>query len=42
MNLLDSTAAQLRAVDTFFESQHSFGKRLQYRPARVADVALAA
>jgi tRNA-dihydrouridine synthase B len=42
MNLLDSTAAQLRAVDNFFESQHSFGERLQYRPARVADVPLAA
>jgi len=32
MNLLESTAQQLLAVDKFFESQHSFGERLQYRP----------
>jgi tRNA-dihydrouridine synthase B len=42
MNLLESTEQQLRAVDTFFESQHSFGERLQYRPASVSQVALAA
>ena len=40
MNLLESTAQQLLAVDKFFESQHSFGERLQYRPA--ASEALAA
>ena len=42
MNLLESTAAQLRAVDSFFESQLSFGERLQYRPAVEKEVALAA
>jgi tRNA-dihydrouridine synthase B len=42
MNLLESTAAQLEAVDNFFESQHSHGERLQYRPAGDAEVALAA
>jgi tRNA-dihydrouridine synthase B len=31
MNLLESTAAQLLAVDHFFESQWRFGERLQYR-----------
>jgi tRNA-dihydrouridine synthase B len=31
MNLLESTDAQLQAVDQFFESQWSFGERLQYR-----------
>ena len=41
MNLLESTEQQLRAVDNFFESQHSFGERLQYRPARVEQIALA-
>lgn len=40
MNLLESTAQQLLAVDKFFESQHSFGERLQYRPS--APEALAA
>ncbi|MFL6673904.1 MAG: tRNA dihydrouridine synthase DusB [Massilia sp.] len=42
MNLLESTADQLAAVDNFFESQHRYGERLQYRPARPADEALAA
>lgn len=42
MNLLESTAEQLRAVDMFFKTQLSFGDRLQYRPAGVAEVALAA
>ena len=37
MNLLESTAAQLAAVDEFFESQHQYGDRLQYRPAALAD-----
>ncbi len=31
MNLLESTAEQLLAVDQFFESQWRFGERLQYR-----------
>jgi tRNA-dihydrouridine synthase B len=31
MNLLESIASQLQAVDQFFESQWSFGERLQYR-----------
>jgi tRNA-dihydrouridine synthase B len=39
MNLLESTSAQLAAVDAFFESQQEYGERLQYRPA---DEALAA
>jgi len=42
MNLLESTAAQLRAVDHFFQSQLEHGDRLQYRPASVGAVALAA
>ncbi|WP_426105260.1 tRNA dihydrouridine synthase DusB [Massilia sp. TSP1-1-2] len=42
MNLLESTEQQLRAVDVFFESQHSFDERLQYRPASISQVALAA
>ena len=42
MNLLESTAAQLSAVDNFFDSQQRFGERLQYRPAAIAEVALAA
>jgi len=33
MNLLQSTDEQLAAVDQFFESQWSFGERLQYRLA---------
>jgi tRNA-dihydrouridine synthase B len=33
MNRLESTAAQLRAVDGFFESQWKHGERLQYRLA---------
>ena len=36
MNLLESTTLQLEAVDNFFESQHSHGERLQYRPATPA------
>jgi tRNA-dihydrouridine synthase B len=31
MNLLEAIDAQLQAVDQFFESQWSFGERLQYR-----------
>jgi tRNA-dihydrouridine synthase B len=42
MNLLESTADQLVAVDNFFETQHRYGERLQYRPAGVDEVALAA
>ncbi len=42
MNLLEDTGAQLRAVDNFFDSQLQFGERLQYRPADLAEVALAA
>jgi tRNA-dihydrouridine synthase B len=42
MNLLESTAAQLAAVDGFFKSQVRFGERLQYRPAHPADEAIAA
>ncbi|MES3022179.1 MAG: tRNA dihydrouridine synthase DusB [Pseudomonadota bacterium] len=40
MNLLESTGAQLAAVDNFFQTQHRFGERLQYRPG--APEALAA
>ena len=42
MNLLESTSAQLAAVASFFETQHRFGERLQYRPASVDLPALAA
>ncbi len=42
MNLLESTEAQLRAVDAFFETQHMHGDRLQYRPADAAALELAA
>ncbi|HEU4776654.1 MAG TPA: tRNA dihydrouridine synthase DusB [Telluria sp.] len=42
MNLLESTELQLDAVDKFFKKQHRFGERLQYRPAGVAEDALAA
>jgi tRNA-dihydrouridine synthase B len=42
MNLLESTAEQLAAVDNFFESQRSYGERLQYRPAHGIEDALAA
>ena len=42
MNLLESTGAQLAAVASFFETQHRFGERLQYRPASVDLPALAA
>jgi tRNA-dihydrouridine synthase B len=42
MNLLESTSEQLAAVDMFLESQHRHGERLQYRPARPADEAIAA
>ena len=42
MNLMESTAEQLAAVDEFFKSQHRYGERLQYRPARPADEAIAA
>jgi len=42
MNLLESTAEQLDAVDAFFKSQLRHGERLQYRPALSADEAMAA
>jgi tRNA-dihydrouridine synthase B len=42
MNLLESTEAQLAAVGDFFDSQHRFGERLQYRPAGVEQQALLA
>jgi tRNA-dihydrouridine synthase B len=42
MNLLESTAEQLAAVDGFLESQHRHGERLQYRPAQPDEEALAA
>jgi tRNA-dihydrouridine synthase B len=42
MNLLESTSDQLAALDQFFETQHRLGERLQYRPASVADEAMAA
>jgi tRNA-dihydrouridine synthase B len=42
MNKLESTAEQLLAVDNFFETQHSHGERLQYRPAGFVEQALAA
>ena len=42
MNLLESTAEQLRAVDRFFEFQQEHGERLQYRPAVMDEPALAA
>jgi tRNA-dihydrouridine synthase B len=42
MNLLESTSEQLMAVDQFFDSQQRLGERLQYRPAPVQDIVLAA
>jgi tRNA-dihydrouridine synthase B len=42
MNLLESTAEQLAAVDEFLKSQHRYGDRLQYRPAQPASQAIAA
>ena len=33
MNRLEDCAAQLAAVDAFFESQLAHGERVQYRPA---------
>jgi tRNA-dihydrouridine synthase B len=42
MNLLESTADQLAAVDEFFKSQQRYGERLQYRPADADEVAIAA
>jgi tRNA-dihydrouridine synthase B len=42
MNLLESTEEQLLAVDQFFESQWSFGERLQYRLAEEMQAAQAA
>ncbi len=42
MNLLESTSDQLAAVDAFFDSQQRLGDRLQYRPAPVQDIVLAA
>jgi tRNA-dihydrouridine synthase B len=40
MNLLESTDAQLLAVDQFFESQWKFGERLQYRLSEDSDSGL--
>ena len=42
MNLLESTAEQLAAVDEFFKSQQRYGERLQYRPALSEHIAIAA
>jgi tRNA-dihydrouridine synthase B len=42
MNLLESTSEQLAAVAGFFETQHRFGERLQYRPADIDQQAMAA
>jgi len=42
MNLLESTAEQLAAVDNFFDTQYRYGERLQYRPAHSAGDAIAA
>ena len=42
MNLLESTAEQLAAMDDFLTSQHRHGERLQYRPALPAVDAIAA
>ncbi|GAB3455243.1 tRNA dihydrouridine synthase DusB [Massilia terrae] len=42
MNLLESTADQLAAVDGFFKSQIRYGERLQYRPAQLDGEAMAA
>jgi tRNA-dihydrouridine synthase B len=43
MNLLESTAQQLNAVDAFFESQLGLGERLQYRlPESPPEEAMAA
>jgi tRNA-dihydrouridine synthase B len=42
MNLLESTAEQLAAVDGFFKSQVRYGERLQYAPANAAGEAMAA
>jgi tRNA-dihydrouridine synthase B len=39
MNLLESTDEQLIAVDQFFESQWTFGERLQYRLPEVLQAA---
>jgi tRNA-dihydrouridine synthase B len=42
MNLLESTADQLHAVDVFFKMQQLRSERLQYRPASVLSDAMAA
>jgi tRNA-dihydrouridine synthase B len=42
MNLLESTAEQLAAVDEFFKSQQRYGERLQYRPAPLSSEPIAA
>ncbi len=42
MNLLESTEEQLAAVDQFFESQWTYGERLQYRLAEEMPAAEAA
>ena len=39
MNLLESTAEQLAAVDAFFKMQQEQGERLQYRPTQVSATA---
>ncbi len=39
MNLLESTAEQLAAVDAFFKMQQAQGERLQYRPTPVSTTA---
>jgi tRNA-dihydrouridine synthase B len=39
MNLLESTSAQLAAVDAFFNMQQMQGERLQYRPTQVSATA---
>jgi tRNA-dihydrouridine synthase B len=42
MNLLESTAEQLAAVDEFFTLQLRLGERLQYRPAPAVEDVIAA
>jgi tRNA-dihydrouridine synthase B len=42
MNLLESTAEQLAAVENFFDLQLRYGERLQYAPAGIVMDAIAA
>jgi tRNA-dihydrouridine synthase B len=42
MNLLESTAEQLAAVENFFDLQLRYGERLQYAPASIVIDAIAA